>query len=190
MRDLLELPKNIPVPQDDGACKHLVGMMLPALKLYSTDDRAVTISEAAARLTVFFFYPRTGRPEEPVPEGWDQLAGARGCTPQSCGFRDNMAHFERLRAQVFGVSAQDTEYQKEAADRLKLPFELLSDEYFALTEALRLPTFMFKEMRLIKRLALVAEKGRIIKVFYPAFPPDRNAEEVLTWLLARGGRAC
>ena len=184
----MTLPTNLPAPQDDGACKHLAGMTLPALKLYSTEDRAVTVSEAASRLAVFFFYPRSGRPNEPVPEGWDQIPGARGCTPQSCGFRDVYDQFKRLRVQVFGVSSQSTEFQKEFVERMELPYEILSDEYFALTEALRLPTFEFNGMRLIKRLAIVAEKGRIVKVFYPVFPPDRNAEEVLTWLATRGGR--
>jgi len=131
---------------------------------------------------VFFFYPRSGRPDEPPIPGWDDIPGARGCTPQSCAFRDRFAEFEALGVQVFGMSAQDTEYQREFAQRTHLPYRLLSDAAFALTDAIALPTFEAGGMRLIKRLTLVVSKGRIEKVFYPVFPPDKNAHEVLAYL--------
>jgi peroxiredoxin len=182
MADLFELPKDLPVPQDDGACNHLPGKELPALDLASTAGRRVRLEEQSQSRTVFFFYPRTGRPGAPIPPGWDRIPGARGCTPHSCAYRDLYDEFRKLKTAVFGVSSQDTEYQLELVRRTKLPYEILSDAEFRLTDALRLPTFRFEGVRLIKRLALVAEKGRIVKVFYPVFPPDRNAETVLAWL--------
>jgi peroxiredoxin len=179
------LPAGLPVPRDDGACLHLAGMRLPAVALRSTADRVVDVAEAARRPAVFFFYPRSGRPGEPVPPGWDAIPGARGCTPQSCAFRDRFPDFARRGVRVFGVSSQDTEYQKELAARTRLPYEVLSDRDFVLTDTLRLPTFAFNGMRLIRRLTLVAWGSRIAKVFYPVFPPDRNAAEVLSWLERR-----
>jgi peroxiredoxin len=181
-RDLHKLPSDLPVPKDDGTCAHLRGKQLPALSLPSTSHRMVNLAEISKTLTVFFFYPRTGRPEAPVPAGWDQIPGARGCTPQSCGFRDHYAEFQQLGVQVFGVSSQTTEYQKEFITRNQIPYEILSDENFSLTEALKLPTFDYNSMRLIKRLALFVKDSVIQKVFYPVFPPDKNAEEVLTWM--------
>jgi peroxiredoxin len=134
---------------------------------------------------VIYIYPRTGRPDQEAPTGWNEIPGARGCTPQSCAFRD---HYEELRragaAQVFGLSTQDTAYQREAVERLHLPFELLSDEKLAFARALRLPTFEVDGMKLIKRITLIARDGAIVKVFYPVFPPDRNATDVLAWLAA------
>ncbi|MBI3855244.1 MAG: peroxiredoxin [Planctomycetes bacterium] len=186
MADLFELPKDLPVPEDDGACKHLPGRDLPALSLLSTAGRRVRLNEQAQSRTVFFFYPRTGRPGAAIPEAWNQIPGARGCTPHSCAYRDLYAEFRKLETAVFGVSSQDTEYQQEFARRSNLPYEILSDLEFKLTDALRLPTFLFEGTRLIKRLAFVAEKGRIAKVFYPVFPPDKNADTVLAWL--RQGR--
>ncbi len=145
----------------------------------------LNLSEVAKEATVFFFYPRTGQPEAPVPTGWDQIPGARGCTPQSCGFRDHYAEFQALRVQVFGVSSQTMEYQQEFIIRNRIPYEILSDKNFALTKALNLPTFEFNSMQLIKRLALFVDNSIIQKVFYPVFPPDKNAEDVLAWLRCR-----
>jgi peroxiredoxin len=178
--DLYALPPDLPVPFDDGACDHLPGAEMPRVVLPSTAGERVDLAEAS-RLgrTVFFFYPRSGRPDEPPIPGWDDIPGARGCTPQSCAFRDHFGEFEALGVRVFGVSAQDTGYQREFAERTHLPYPLLSDEKFVLTDALRLPTFEAGGMRLIKRLTLVVCAGRIEKVFYPVFPPDKNAEEVL-----------
>ncbi len=182
-RNLYELPPDLPVPVDDGACYHLPGTEIPALSLRSTHGRDVNVGEASReKRTVFFFYPRSGRPDEPPIPGWDDIPGARGCTPQSCAFRDRFAEFEALGVHVFGVSAQDTHYQLEFARRTHLAYPLLSDADLALTNALRLPTFEAAGMRLIKRLTLVVSKGRIEKVFYPVFPPDKNAEEVLEYL--------
>lgn len=176
-----ELPAGLPVPQDDGACDHLPGMRLPSVPLKSTADRVVDLARLPGR-TVVYCYPRTGRPGEELPKGWDEIPGARGCTPQSCAFRDHYQELRALGADVFGLSTQTTAYQREVAERLHLPFELLSDEQFAFTRALRLPTFVVDAMTLIKRLTLVARDGRIEKVFYPVFPPDQNAATVQAWL--------
>ncbi len=179
---LYELPKDLPVPQDDGACDHLAGMKLPPIALQSTGGRRIDLS-ALKGTTVVYIYPRTGRPDQEVPPGWDAIPGARGCTPQSCAFRDHYQELEHAGAsQVFGLSTQDTEYQREAAERLHLPFELLSDEGLAFARALKLPTFEVAGMRLIRRLTLIARDGKIEKVLYPVFPPDRNAGDVLDWL--------
>jgi peroxiredoxin len=183
--DFYTLPLDLPVPHDDGACDHLTGMALPRINLRSTANRMVDLREAAQALTVFFFYPRTGRPEEPAPLGWDEIPGARGCTPQSFGYRDTHAEFKKLGAQVFGVSTQTTEFQQELVQRIHLPFEVLSDAAFELTNTMKLPTFEFAGMRLLKRMAWVCEGGKIVKVFYPVFPPDRNAGVVLSWLASR-----
>src|SRR5262249_17106148 len=173
----------IPAPQDDGAARHLDGRHLPEIALPATDGTAVTLAALPGR-TVVYAYPRMGKPDQiAVVEAWDEIPGARGWTPQSCAFRD---HFAELRAagatHVFGLSTQDTAYQREAVERLKLPFAILSDEKLALATALRLPTFAVAGLTLIKRLALVIDDGLIVKVFYPVFPPDRNAGEVLAWL--------
>jgi peroxiredoxin len=182
MRDLFDLPKDLPVPQDDGACDHLVGMTLPKIKLTSTDGRSVDLFSESLEPTVLFFYPRTGEPSKPAPADWDSIPGARGCTPQSCGFRDIYSEFQQNGFKVFGASTQSSEYQKEFALRNHIPFEILSDEQFALTRHLNLPTFTYDGMKLVKRLALVLNHGRIEKVFYPVFPPNKNAETVLYWI--------
>ena len=182
MSALTELPPGLPVPQDDGAADHLPGMRMPHISLRSTGGRDVDVADLGERRTVLYAYPRTGRPDRPVPAEWDAIPGARGCTPESCGFRDHFAEISALGAGVFGLSTQDTAYQREAAERLILPFELLSDAAFLLTDALRLPTFEFEGIRLLKRLTMVVRAGRVEHVFYPVFPPDRHAEEVLTWL--------
>ncbi len=179
--NLYALPDNIPVPVDDGACDHLPGMRLPSVPLRSTRDRLVDLAGLSGR-TVVYCYPRTGQPDQDPPPGWDEIPGARGCTPQSCAFRDHYQELQALGVQVLGLSTQDTEYQREAVERLHLPFELLSDEHLALAHALRLPTFTVGSMTLIKRLTLIIAGGVIEKVFYPVFPPDKNAEEVIGWL--------
>ena len=178
------LPPDIPVPQDDGAARHLAGMRLPDLALPATSGAPVKLAKLKGR-SVVYIYPRTGVPGVDAPPGWDQIPGARGCTPQSCGFRDHFGELKRLGvAQLYGLSTQDTAYQQEAATRLHLPFAILSDEKLSLTKALRLPTFTAAGMTLLKRMALVIDDGVISKAFYPVFPPDKNAEEVIAWLQA------
>jgi peroxiredoxin len=178
------LPDALPVPQDDGGARHLTGMRLPSLPLTATDGAQVDLSKLSGR-TVVYIYPRTGVPGQPLPEGWDAIPGARGCTPQSCSFRDHFQEIKRLGVRhLFGLSTQDGDYQREAAERLHLPFPILSDADFKLTRALNLPTFTAAGMTLLKRMALVIDDGVIAKVFYPVFPPDKNAEEVIAWLSA------
>jgi len=175
----------IPAPVDDGGARGLVGRRVPSVKLAATDGRVVDLSELAGRVVVYG-YPRTGRPGVENPAGWDGIPGARGCTPQSCAFRDHYAELKGLGvSEVFGLSTQDTAYQREAAERLGLPFALLSDERFELTDALGLPTFETSGMRLLKRLTMVIGDGVIEKVFYPVFPPDQNAGEVVEWVRGR-----
>jgi peroxiredoxin len=183
MRDLLELPADLPVPEDDGACAHLQGMMIPAISLDSTSGSLVNLAETRGR-TVVYCFPRMGQPDQPVPKNWDAIPGARGCTLQSCSFRD---HYQELTAsgasRLFGLSAQDTDYQREAVERLHLPFSLLSDLELRFADALKLPTFRFDAMTLIKRLTLIIDDGRIAKVLYPVFPPNKSAEQTLRWLM-------
>ncbi|MDP8948176.1 MAG: peroxiredoxin [Actinomycetota bacterium] len=176
-----DLPPGIPAPSDDGAADHLPGMRLPSVPLSSTSGATVDL-RALSGGTVVYCYPMTGRPDRGLPQGWDEIPGARGCTPQSCSFRDHHAELGELGARVFGLSTQSTGYQREAVGRLHLPFELLSDEDLAFAGALSLPTFEADGMILIKRLTLIIGDGRIEKVFYPVFPPGKNAEEVLAWL--------
>jgi peroxiredoxin len=180
--DFTQLPPDLPVPEGDGAADHLPEMELPEVDLPST----LPYDLGAARL-VAYVYPRTGVPGVPSPEGWDDIPGARGCTPQSCAYRDTLAEFEQLGASVVGISAQSPAEQAEFAAREHIPFPLLSDEGLQLAAPLRLPTFEVDGITLCKRLTLVAESGRIVKVFYPVFPPDRNAAEVLGWLRAQPG---
>jgi peroxiredoxin len=178
------LPTDIPVPIDDGAARHLPGTTLPALTLTATDGSQVDLSKLKGR-TVLYVYPRTGVPGQPLPEGWDAIPGARGCTPQSCSFRDHFADLKQLGVDhLYGLSTQDTDYQREAAERLKLPFSILSDADLKFVRAIGLPTFSAAGMTLLKRMALVIDDGLIGKVFYPVFPPDKNAEEVVAWLRA------
>ncbi|HET7848851.1 MAG TPA: peroxiredoxin [Pseudolabrys sp.] len=178
------LPNNIPVPQDDGGARHLTGMALPDIALPATSGPAVNLSKLKGR-SVVYIYPRTGVPGVANPEGWDMIPGARGCTPQSCSFRDHAGELKALGVrQLFGLSTQDTAYQREAAERLHLPFPVLSDESLELTNAMMLPTFVAGGMTLLKRMAWVVDDGTITRVFYPVFPPDRNAAEVIAWLQA------
>jgi peroxiredoxin len=179
-----ELPRDLPMPQDDGAAKHLFGMKLPALALAATDGAKVDLSRLKGR-TVVYAYPRTGVPGKPLPEGWDMIPGARGCTPQSCDFRDHFAELAKAGVDhLFGLSTQDSDYQREAALRLHLPFTILSDANLKFAKALRLPTFEVEGLTLLKRLTLVIDDGRITHVFYPVFPPDKSAQEVVGWLQA------
>ncbi|MBX9830150.1 MAG: peroxiredoxin [Xanthobacteraceae bacterium] len=182
IHDPTVLPENLPVPQDDGAARHLFGMHLPDVALPATDGGTVNLSKLKGR-TVVYVYPRTGRPGQALPTGWDAIPGARGCTPQSCGFRDHFAELKRLGvAALFGLSTQDTAYQREAGERLHLPFAILSDADLKLTRALGLPTFSVDGMTLIRRMAWVIDDDIIAHVFYPVFPPDKSAETVVAWL--------
>ncbi|MTD92990.1 redoxin family protein [Hyphomicrobium sp. xq] len=176
---------SLPPPEDDGAARHLVGARLPGVALAATDGTEVALARLPGR-TVIFSYPKTGQPGTEMPEGWDAIPGARGCTPQTCAFRDHHAELIAAGAdRVFGLSTQDTVYQREAAQRLHLPFPLLSDAALRLTTALRLPVMLVGGATLLKRMALIIEDGVVAHVFYPVFPPDQNAAEVLGWLRAR-----
>ena len=183
--DPTQLPDDLPAPEDDGAADHLPGTRVPPVELAATDGTRVRLDELEGR-TVVFAYPRTGVPGEPSLGGddeWNAIPGARGCTPQTCAFRDLFAELKAAgAAHVFGLSTQDNTYQTEMASRLHLPFPVLSDSELLLTEALRLPTMQVAGLTLIKRLALIIDDGRITHVFYPVFPPDRNAGDVLQWL--------
>jgi len=183
-KDYTRLPPNLPVPQDDGAADHLTGRELPGIELPSTSGRSIRLDQLPGRLSVIYCYPMTGRPGVPLPAGWDLIPGARGCTPQSCVFRDRYAELKQLGAEIFGLSTQSHEEQCEAGERLHLPFQLLSDERMGLTNALDLPTFDVEGRRLLKRLTMIVRDQRIAKVFYPVFPPDRSAEQVLSYLSA------
>jgi peroxiredoxin len=179
--DPLALPTDLPAPVDDGGADHLAGSELPPLEL-STTAGIIDLAEAARDTLVLYVYPRTGRPGEPPPPAWDEIPGARGCTPQACSFRDSHGEIAELGARVLGLSAQPLDEQREVVKRLGLPYPLAGDPELALGDALGLPTFEFEGARLYKRLTLIAREGRIEKVFYPVFPPDRNATEVAEWL--------
>lgn len=186
-RDLHSLPPDLPIPVDDGAADHLPGERVPSLVLSSTLGGTLDLGALAeeAGTLVLYVYPRTGVPGQPLPDGWDAIPGARGCTPQSCAFRDHAGELAELGATVAGLSAQPAAEQQELAAREHIPFALLSDPELRLAEALRLPTFGAAGMRLYTRITLVAEAGSIAKAFYPVFPPDRNAAEVVAWLRDR-----
>ena len=187
MTDLSSLPPDLPAPEDDGAAAHLPGAAMPALALPATDGRAVRLDALPTR-TVLYAYPRTGEPgKDPLVPDWDAIPGARGCTPEACAFRDHHAELRATGAEVYGLSTQDTAYQREAVERLHLPFPLLSDAALALTRAAKLPTFTYRGMTLIRRMAFVIDDGRITQLFYPVFPPDRSAGDVVAWL--RSNRA-
>jgi peroxiredoxin len=180
--DLYALPPGLPVPVDDGAARHLVGRSMPAVMLPSTTGPAVRLDALGDGWAVLYCYPRTGRPEADPPPGWDDVPGARGCTPQACSYRDHYADLRALGAKVYGISTQTTDYQREMADRLHLPFPVLSDADFHLTDALALPTFEIQGIRLLRRLTLLVRANRIEHCFYPVFPPDADAQQVLGWL--------
>ncbi|WP_240374052.1 peroxiredoxin [Bacillus piscicola] len=180
----LELPDDLPEPQDDGACNHLKGKEIPSVTLHSTTGESVDLSQIKGRL-VLYFYPLTGKPGVSLPSGWNDIPGARGCTAQACSIRDHFQELQKLNTKVFGVSTQRTEYQKELTERLHLPYQLVSDSNLALSNALNLPLFEVDSMTLIKRLTLIVQDGIIEKVFYPVFPPDKNIDEVVEWLSAK-----
>ena len=172
----------IPAPDDDGGARHLTGSRLPSVRLPATDGSMIDLAALSGRIVVYA-YPMTGRPDTALPDGWDMLPGARGCTPQSCSFRDHASELKDLGAQtIFGLSTQDTDYQREAAERLHLPFLLLSDRDLAFAKAAGLPTFETAGMVLLKRLTMIIRDGAIEHVFYPVFPPDRSAADVIAWL--------
>jgi peroxiredoxin len=179
--DIHTLPPDLPVPEEDGAADHLTGMRIPPVSLSSTRGGEVRLDRLAGR-TVVFCYPRTGRPDQELPPGWNAIPGARGCTTEACGFRDRHDRFADLGARVIALSTQDTAYQREMAKRLELPFEVLSDADLRLVGALRLPTFEAAGNTLVKRLTLIIRDGTIEHAFYPVFPPDAHAGEVLDWL--------
>ena len=184
------LPPNLPAPVDDGACDHLPGSRVPSVRLASTAGRWVDVAEIGERPAVLFFYPRTGEPDRPAGPEWDAIPGARGCTPQSCGFRDLHREFVSLSVAVYGVSTQESAYQRAFVERNHVPFEMLSDRDLSLTRALNLPTFEYPvegggPTTLIKRMAWFVDRGRIERIWYPVFPPDRNAETVAAWLHER-----
>ena len=178
---LSESPGELQIPRDDGAAAHLQGALLPDITLVATNSKAVNLSTLGG-LTVIYVYPMTGRPDVPLPDDWDEIPGLRGCTPQSCGFCDHYSELQAFSAFVFGLSTQTSEYQKEAKSRLHLPFELLSDVELSLKNELRLPTFEASGMTLYKRLTMITEDAKVKKVFYPVFPPNQNADQVLRWL--------
>ena len=183
-QNLNELPSDLPRPNDDGLTDHLKGYKIPNIKLESTKNVQVDLWEAFQNPTVLFIFPRAGSPLETNsnPELWDSIPGARGCTPQSCGFRDLIQDFDFLKVKVYGLSVQPPIVLNEFAQRMHISFPLLSDYQYLLTDLLKLPTFEFDGSRLIKRMALFIKEGEIKKVFYPIFPPNKNAEEVLAWL--------
>ncbi|HMB90701.1 MAG TPA: peroxiredoxin [Rhodothermales bacterium] len=181
--DLYSLPLGTPIPLNDGACDHLPGAQVPSIALPSTRGRQIILALQPGR-TVVYIFPRTGRPgQNPLP-GWNQTPGARGCTPQSCAFRDHHAELRALGVDVFGLSVQPTDYQQEAVERLHLPFELLSDEPFAFIRGLNLPEMEVAGKRFAQRVTLILRAGHVEHVFYPVFPPGENAEEVTSWLRA------
>lgn len=184
--DLNALPPGLPAPEDDGACDHLLGIEVPPVALPATNGTRVRLDRVGTRWTVVYAYPRTGVPDRDSPPGWDAIPGARGCTPQNCAFRDHHAELSALGATVYGLSTQSTAYQQEMAERLHLPYPVLSDERLELTRALRLPTFTYGAWTLLKRFSLIIAAGRIAHVIYPVFPSNADAPAVTAWL--RGHR--
>ena len=180
--DLTELPPGLPVPVDDGAADHIAGRHLPSIALPSTSGKSVPFDSLNSTLAVLYFYPMTAQPGTPLPDNWDSIPGARGCTPQSCSFRDRHDAIRSLGGVVYGISSQQRLWQREAVERLSLPFELLSDVHCEVADALDMPTFSSAGVRLYKRLTLVAQRGRIVKVFYPVFPPDTHTSVVIDWI--------
>ena len=183
MTDLNQLPPDLPVPDDDGAADHLPGRPAPSLTLPSTSGEAIMLDKLGRGRTVLYLYPLTGRPDVDLPEGWDNIPGARGCTTEACNFRD---HYQDLLeaglSHVFGASSQDSNYQRELVERLRLPFSMLFDTQLSIADALGLPTFQSDGVTLLKRLTLVIRDAVIEHVFYPVFPPNEHAQQVLTWL--------
>lgn len=181
---LAQIPVNLPIPQDDGACTYLSGKQLPDISLLSTSGHYVNLRERQG-LTVLYAYPLTGRPGVALPDGWDQIPGARGCTPEACSFRDHHAEIRQLGAEIFGLSTQSNDYQREVRSRLHLTFDLLTDELFTFTDSLSIPTFTTSSMRLLRRVTIICDSGLVEHVFYPIFPPDRHPADVIAYLRAR-----
>lgn len=182
MEENLEfLPEGLPVPVDDGVCNHLIGLPIPDIKLKSTNGEFILLKNISKRL-VIYLYPMTGPSEIPLPKGWDEIPGARGCTPQACSFRNHYNELQELGVEVFGMSTQSSEFQKKEKERIHLPFDLLSDENIEFANALKLPLHYVEDLVLHKRVTLIFDKGKIIKYFYPVFPPDKNINEVIEWL--------
>ncbi len=180
--ELLSIPADLPIPADDGSADHLRGAALPPIPLQATDGSSVRLDDPTGPPTVVFAFPRTGRPgEDPIGglAAWNAIPGARGCTPEACGYRDRWPAFQALGVRVLGLSTQDTAYQREAAKRLALPYLLLSDERLELATALDLPRFGHHGLTLLKRLTFAVANGRISWVEYPVFPPDRDADRAL-----------
>ena len=181
MTNLNQLPINLPIPQDDGSTNHLKGMKLPNVSLNATNGKAVNFGDKKGKL-VIYCYPMTGQPNVALPDGWDQIPGARGCTPQSCSFRDHYQELQALGAEVIGLSVQTTEYQKEMADRLHLPFPVVCDVNYEFQKALNMPTFVAAGMTLLKRVTLITNNGVIEAVHYPIFPSDSDPAWVIDYL--------
>jgi len=176
------LPSSLPVPTDDGACAHLPGSHITSTPLSTTSSTTVNLS-ALTGLTILFCYPRTATATETVPDAWNSIPGARGCTPQACSFRDALSELQKLGvARVFGLSTQSSDYQREVKERVELQYDLLSDEQLEFVKGMRLPTFDWEGKKLVKRITMAIENGKVVKVWYPVFPPDKSAEEVLKWL--------
>jgi peroxiredoxin len=184
MTNLNKLPDNLPAPVDDGAAAHLLGMTLPELSLISTSGESVNLGKLRG-LSVIYAYPMTGRPDRALPQDWDLIPGARGCTPQACSYRDHYTELKSFDAQLFGLSTQDPEYQKEMSDRLHLPFAVLSDHKLELARAIQMPSFLVDEVVLLKRMTLVCEDSKICRIHYPVFPPDKDIDHILKYLRSR-----
>lgn len=178
---IFSIPANLPIPSYDGACEHLQNMLMPDVSLWSTDDQKINLSRLSG-WNVIFCYPMTGRPGVAIPEGWVQIPGAAGCTPQACSYRDNHTELKLNGVGVYGISTQTSEAQKESSNRLGLPYPLLSDADYSFSSALKLPLLEVGNFKLIKRLTFILKDGLIKKCFYPVFPPDKNVVEVITWL--------
>jgi peroxiredoxin len=186
MTNLNQLPTDLPIPQDDGSTNHLKGLKLPNLSLNASNGKAINLADIKGKLVVYC-YPMTGQPNVALPEGWDQIPGARGCTPQSCSFRDHYQELQELGAEVLALSVQSTEYQKEMVDRLHLPFQVVSDVNYQFQKALNLPTFVAAGMKLLKRVTLIANNGVIEAVHYPIFPSDSDPSWVIDYLKSHRG---
>ncbi len=181
MTDLHSLPSDLPIPIDDGAAKHLVGLRLPPIALPSTLGAPIQL-DALSGISVIYSYPMTGRPDKTLPENWDLIPGARGCTPQACSYRDHYTELQSFGAKLYGLSTQSPDYQKEMAERLHLPFAVLSDEALKLAASISLPTFVANGITLLKRLTLICRDDQIIHVNYPVFPPDKDIDRVISFL--------
>ena len=188
MTNASSLPGNLPIPEDDGACDHLPGTTLPDVALQSTTGDQVPLNDLSGR-NVIFCYPRIAGPDEAVPEDWNRIPGARGCTPESCAFRDLYREFQSLNVDVYGLSTQGTDDQQEASERLHLPYPLLSDADHVVTHSLNLPTLTWRDRQWMRRLTLIVQDGSVEHVFYPVFPPDTHADDVLAWLRSHDANA-